>query len=376
MKKNGLYFYFPLALLLLLDSFFVYKYGLRIASVFEIYLTIFAFVGLKFASSLWLIYSKKLPERAVLGIFIFLFLLFSCLIFMSINPAETKVDRWDAVVFWWDGVFAGKFPYACFTRFNGFPSPLPFLQILCLPFYLIGELGIVILFSLFIFLFFIHKNLFDNRFTLFSFFLMISSIPVWWEICVRSTLLVNGIIIVLILDFLFKNYQNNVFKIIICGVIAGVSLSTRVVVIIPIIVFVSYQFVCTKNWENLILFGTIFLVTFLVTLLPLILFWSIEDFLKFNPINHHERHIPTFYKMMLIVFSILSGVLSKNVKAIYLSVGVCLYFAASIFVALEVTEKGWEMAINKSIADVSYYILAFPCLIYVLLLQLNKNIHV
>jgi hypothetical protein len=295
-------------------------------------------------------------------------------IFHRIDPSTSNVDRWDAVVYWWDCLLAGKFPYSCFTRFNGFPSPFPFLQVICFSFYLIGELGWVIIASVALFVLIINYTFLSEKSTLIGIILIVSSLPLWWEICVRSTLFVNGFLISSMIAFILKFSEKQKKHAIVTGVFAGLILSTRMVVVIPLVAVVSFVYLSKLKLKDLVYFGISMLITFLATFLPFILFWTIEDLLVFNPISHHDRHMPHVFTISVLFLSFVLGIASKDKGVLFLSSGICLFILATIFVGIEVFDKGWQTAFHKNVADISYFILAFPSLIYSFLYQFNyKN---
>ena len=116
------------------------------------------------------------------------------------------VDRWSVIASFWDNYFNGKYVYFAQSFDGNYPGPMPFYFILALPFYIIGELGIFSVLGIFVFMF-LMKNKKNSNITSMYFILTASSIFYIWEVCSRSNIFINGVLILYSIICFFKNYQ-------------------------------------------------------------------------------------------------------------------------------------------------------------------------
>ena len=354
---------FSLCIIAMVDTIFLYKYGSRVIGGYTLFTVIVAYVICRYGV-VYLIYKQKIGDKLwLIIVLIFVLISIAIFVFIKIDPSQSHVDRWDAVVFWWDAVYEGKFPYSIRTRRDGFPSPLPILQLICYPFYQIGELGISILFSVLVMLYFVYRSFQQKQFVFLILFLITSSTAFWWEISVRSTLFINGLLILILSVKLFQTDVKNSKSIVIAGILIGLILSTRMVVAIPILVFLGNK-LNLKSLYNFCVLGIISVLTFGLTFAPLILGWGFGAFLENNPILHHDRHMPHVFSIVLFLAALLIGFVSKKIENYIFSVGLLLVCSATIFILFGIIEYGFEIAILENNCDISYYILSYPCLLY------------
>lgn len=350
-------------ILLLADSLFLIKYGSRVANHFLLAFLLVSYLGIRILIFNYLEKcSISILKQIFIG-FIFFLIALSLYLFSKIDPATTLVDRWDAIVKWWDAWFLNKFPYSARTRWNGFPSPLPFLQYLYLPFYLIGEIGFGTIFYVLILCIFIYyiSNRIEN--IVLSLFIIISSVLIWREISVRSSTFSNGILILMLSYFFFHLDIKRLRNIIFIGIISGFALSTRFVTVLPIAVFVGY-FLRNFNLKQFLIWSFTALVFFIITFLPILFNWEISLFLVHNPFLHHDNHMPRFFSMLLLTISFFVGYFNKNIQPNIFSIATILTISAIFFVRIVVYNSNFYEAFFDSKADISYIALAYPCLVY------------
>lgn len=359
-------------LFLIIDAVFLYKYGERVFKDYRIILCLLGFYVLRLRL-LFFLNNSKISERKWLlyGTLLLLFIL-SILVFHFIDPAKSHVDRWDAVVYWWDALFKGQFPYSARTRWGGFPSPLPVFQVICLPFYLIGEIGLCIFASTLLLIFLVKNSFKDQKTTFLVLFLILSSPAYWWEISVRSTLFINGVLILLLVIKLREIDLNSWKSIVLGGILAGLILSTRMIVIIPILVFLGSIF-HLRNYKAIAIFGLILSLTFGLTFLPIIFNWGFEPFWMNNPILHHDNHMPRIYSVILLISAFIIGTLANTIEKNTFFVGIWLAVSALLFVSISIIKYGFYAAFFESYADFSYFILALPALIFSFCSFLKKD---
>ena len=195
---------------------------------------------------------------------------------MYIDPYTVRVDRWSAVSFFLEGLFNGEYPYGIHTHVSetNFPSPFPLWHVINIPFYLLGDVGIGLIF--FLIITFVTVKIYFNSYRKAFFFLilLILSPAYWWEVAVRSDSLSNGfLVLTFILWYTKKGYsvdKNFWLTIILCGIIA----STRLSAVLPVALFLFAQYIQT-NWLKKMLFPLSILAFVLVVFMPFIL-WKID----------------------------------------------------------------------------------------------------
>ena len=173
---------------------------------------------------------------------------------LYIDPYTVRVDRWSAVSFFLEGLFNGEYPYGIHTHVSetNFPSPFPLWHVINIPFYLLGDVGIGLIF--FLIITFVTVKIYFNSYRKAFFFLilLILSPAYWWEVAVRSDSLSNGfLVLTFILWYTKKGYsvdKNFWLTIILCGIIA----STRLSAVLPVALFLFAQYIQT-NWLKKIL---------------------------------------------------------------------------------------------------------------------------
>ncbi|MDR0307301.1 MAG: hypothetical protein LBI42_10765 [Chitinispirillales bacterium] len=151
---NNLKKFAPLLLLYFsANALFVYKYGARIQLGFYgsvLLYTVFLITALpfylKFLSAK--IETLKNTHFVILYFGILIFFVFSAVILLfKIDPYSIDVDRWSALHGFISYLFEGKYPYLARTHLGQAASPLPVMNFITIPFYLMGDVGYLQLFT-------------------------------------------------------------------------------------------------------------------------------------------------------------------------------------------------------------------------------------
>jgi hypothetical protein len=309
---------------------------------------------------------RKLTERffkiAFWSILIFLSLAIVVALIL-VDPYSVNVDRWSAVTFFLDGLFRGDYPYAVHTHMSAtnFPSPFPVWYIIYLPFYWLGDVGIGLIFFLWLTAFCI-RYFFRSYEKSFLFLLLLSLSPAyWWEIIVRSDSLSNGFLVFcFILWFSKKRYTlsgNFGLTALVCGLIA----STRLSAVLPIAMLFFKPYLNLSLKQKIIFPIAIIGIVFL-TFSPFI-FWDTHTWIFFsrNPFMS-ETSIGSPY---VLIFMIIVGCLFA-----YRWQGMSQFFNyTSIFIFLFILFSQISLMLTKGINgtiftdlvyDISYFSLLFP----------------
>jgi hypothetical protein len=134
------------AIYALINVVFVYKYTSRITSqpwaTSLLYLIIVSLLILLLLKKKEFGLSLKMQNVIYFSMIAFLAIFFTFLMF-HFDPQKIRVGRYPAMYDWITRFFNSEFPYASGT----YPSGFPFLFVMAMPFYFLGDLGFFQIFS-------------------------------------------------------------------------------------------------------------------------------------------------------------------------------------------------------------------------------------
>ncbi len=359
------YFSLQLFFYLFVNGLFIFKYvsraGLNPFLVFVTYLLLVTgFLGL------YKLFSSKISEKKVR---IFYFVLLAVLVILIsviliyIRPLSINVDRWSALTYFWDYFFQGKYPYSAHTHVSvtNFPSPFPMWHVLNLPFYLLGDVGIGLIFFLLLTAFIVYFFFQSYKKSLFFFFLLLMSPAYWWEVIVRSDSINNAwlvFIIILWLEKTKKTISNDFFLIaILCGLVA----TTRLTAILPLTIYFFKPYL-NLNLKQKILFPILILSVSFLVFSPFI-FWDTNSWIFFtrNPFMSQADKGYLSILLITIAIGIFISLYWKNIEQFF------YYSALFIFIFILFSQFGLFLRsdmspdfISGNICDISYFNLFFP----------------
>ena len=292
---------------------------------------------------------------------------------IMINPYSIRVDRWSALTFFWDSVFKGQYPYGTHTHISStnFASPFPLWHLISLPFYLLKDVGIELIFFLLILALTLKRYFISYRKSLFFLLLLCSSPCYWWEISARSDSLSNGLLVfILILWYHKNNYSlsNNFYlTILLCGSIAA----TRMTAIIPLALFFLQPYLQLSVRQK-IMFPLMVLIIATFYFLPFI-FWDTKTWIFFsrNPFMSQTANGNIYVLIFMLIIGIILAIRWKKITdyfgftAIFITIFILLAQLVRIYNAGEGT------LFSDAISDISYFNLALPYCIYFLTSELN-----
>lgn len=352
-----------LFLFLFINLIFSIKYFSRVSTLalpISIVITSFYFLIFKYQEKLQ-IFGKHLKFANILGFVVLI--IASHLIFQKVPVESLNVDRWSVITSFWDNYFAGEYVYFALSHMNNYPGPMPFYYVVALPFYLLGELGYLSIIGLLVFIILL-KVLRKPLPTQTAYFIIIATSPFFlWEIVGRSNIFFNSTLILISIVYFFKTIKNkNLFW---NGIIIGLLLSTRNVYAIPyVIVFLFALKNRDISIKNTIIIGIIAMVTFAATFLPFVI-GHFEDFQKMNPFIIQSSYLMPFeFSFGCIVLSFLSFFVVKNRFDVYFYSGLVLFFTIALHFIWMSVQHGMYDAFYNSKADISYFILSIPFLLF------------
>ena len=283
------------------------------------------------------------------------------------------MDRWSAIHNFLSGMLDGQYPYGQQTHLGGYGSPFPVWQIVHLPFYCLGNVGLSIIVVTLLFLWTLNR-LYSAKVALVAGALLLISPAFWYEVAVRSDLLTNIMLSAIIVEWLVSKKIQLTNNFVWIGVLIGAMLSTRLVAIIPICVIYGYEFLL-MNWKKQCLFIVIAIAVFCATMLPFLL-WegSTLLFFEYNPFVLQTRQGSW---LVLLIFACLAvgvtiwqrGQLNQRLA----TTGLLL----TTLVTMAFVEKMWQhnqwTELFSSTFDITYLSVALPFYVTYLAIMLTKD---
>jgi hypothetical protein len=293
---------------------------------------------------------------------------------MKIPYESLNVDRWSVITSFWDNFFKNDYVYFAKSNVGNPPGPMPFYFILALPFYFIGELGYFSILGIVVFLLLLRYNSRSNAVQSTYIILILFSVFYLWEVICRSNVFLNGTLILFSIVYLFKSLENNKRHYLLSnGIIIGLLLSTRNVFVIPYIVAflfaLKYQFVSIKDTLQI---GLIAFILFILTFVPFV-YNHLEDFKVMNPFKIQSSSLmPLEYCLACIALSFGTILIVKQKSDVYFYSGLILFVTIVFYYVYLIKEYNFEDAFFNSQADISYFILCIPFILYYMVENENK----
>lgn len=296
------------------------------------------------------------------------------IIFQKVPVEALKIDRWSVISSFWNNYFNDKYVYFAKSFDGNYPGPMPFYFILALPFYLIGEIGYFSILGLVLFYILIKKRKISEDFQTVLILLILGSAFYLHEVIGRSNLFLNSTLVLIALNFYFGKNELKLKKIIFSGILVGLTISTRNVLVIPFIIAFVFELKNNSiNFKQILILGSIALFTFLITFLPFV--WNhFNDFLIMNPfIIQSSVLIPFEYTLIFISIAFVFGLLCKNQKEVYFYSGLNLFLSIVIYFLYYFNQVGFHETFYENRSDITYFVLCIPFFLFYLALDSKTN---
>ena len=363
---NFLNYFFKL-LFVLINGLFIYKYGLRQHFVpVEFILIIYTIsTSLILFKNIQQYINHKLNLQFCFKIIVIIAGFTIFLIIFKTDGTSLKVDRWSAMDVAIKALLNGKYPYTATDHLGGRTSNFPGLLILGIPFYLLGNVGYLQVFSFLLLSYTLYKNT-PIKTAIKYLFLLIISPAFWWEIFSISDLMSNIIICFCFIIWWQSIFKNNLLaKPYLLGFSLAFLVLTRGIVAIPLILLFFKPFITIKlNLKIKLLF--FFSTTFLVLIILVIFNCPSMEILKnYNPLVLQTSYLPTSIHLLAIILPFIFALNIKDFHNSYFKHAVILMlFPAFISFCFFWNEYGFKEIILNHKSDISYLSMVFPFLIY------------
>ncbi len=358
--KNNIQKYIVWIMFIVINTLFCLKYLSKISLIIGIGATLIYIFSILATIKVKPTLSYKLTIISVL-----VYILTTSILLFFIPKDLFTTDRWAIIQLFWDSISNGLYPYAQHStleiNYGNLPGAMPFYFVVCYPFYYLNEIGFTGILAVLLFTIYLLYNK-RKKTTSFA-LLLLSTICIYWEIFARSTILINAVLFLLF----FTPLQNfNLFtnkQLVFSAIIGGLIFSMRNVFILPLIVWGIYELMIKKTpIKKIILWGLIFLLTFIVTFLPFI--WAYNnEFWAINPFITQSSLVPTNWIIVFIMISIMIGFICKTFKDVQFYGTLLLFGIVTVHFLSATYSNGLARALFNSAADISYYIFCIPFLL-------------
>lgn len=351
-----------LAIVLCVNALFIVKYGARITEAVAGLLVAYA------ASIGLLLYSiRKLPDVTRRPLF-WVASLACCLVVLGayvVIPQESLgVDRYEMIRLFWDNLFDGINPYTRRPEGGNIPGPFPAYFYLALPFYLIGELGLYTLSGFLLFAWLLQRYVSDAQTRLVVLALLLSSPAYAWELITRSTLVLNTVLILGYILYVHHADLRRAGRLMGSAVLFGLLLSTRSIVLVALAPLIPLLIERGIDIRKLILWSALAGSVFLLTFVPMLFF---ETFMEgLNPIQVQAKFFPTWFPLLILLGCVGYVALRPTLSRHLLASAIGMTILTASYVTIEALDHGFHAMLFQSRADISYLLLPFPFLLFVL----------
>lgn len=358
-KRGNLYNLSSLSIYLFVSLVFIIKYLNRLNPIYSFIVSGFFLIFIFLLLSL-----RHFSNRNIFYLLLFYSIISGILIPIFFPVGSFNLDRWDMIEVFNNNLFRGLYPYDAIGQTSGnTPAQSPIYFMLCLPFYLTKWYVGIPIAGIWIFYWALNRFSFITQkdrvilLCLFSPFFI-------YETFTCSSIFFNSAIILLWVSFIKEAIFTQPFKFFFNGIIGGVLLCTRNCYIIPIII-IGLTLLCTiKNKKAVILWGICILAGFLISFLPFIFGWGLNNWIHKNPFKVQSDLILSVYCISVILLgSFISGLKCKNLKESIFTSGLWLFLAAFITLGETIYKFGFDISYSDSRFDITYLILGIPFLL-------------
>ncbi len=290
------------------------------------------------------------------------------IVYQRMDPAALNVDRWSALHNFWHALVNGQYPYQAKSHLNHNISGFPGLFLLAAPFYWVGDVGLM-QFAGWIGFAIIARKVFQGTWIPSFLLMLLIGLPAFlYEVECRSDLFTNMVAVVWALYFCSKPSLTNGRRLFLWAIVWGLLLSTRGIVVIPL-VLLSAQFLRTRGFWSTLGFGVVVTAVFLATFAPFYV-WSPTLFWYHNPFYVQSGNIPIWLLAMVIFICAYLGFKDNAGDFIFRNAAMVLFTTVLVCLGMKVNAAGAGNAIFQNQFDISYFTLSLPFL----LISLGKTL--
>jgi hypothetical protein len=272
------------------------------------------------------------------------------------DPDTIRVARYTALDQWITRLFAGEFPYAS----SAAPSSFPFMFVWAMPWYLLGDLGLLQIASWIAFAAVCAWSARDDQTRALGALLALLGSPLFlYEVVTRSELFSNMVLVLLVLVALER--ARGVRGLARLAVAAGLVLSTRGIVALAGAVALPFRF--RREPLRGLAFVAIAGTVFAATLVPFLL-WDRDAFLRHGPFSIQLSYAPRGLVLAALVLALALGWRARGPRGATLGIAFALAMPVAAVFLWSVATEGWRRVLLGDDFDISYFAFAHTFLSY------------
>lgn len=359
-------------ILLLINACFMYKYLPRYLNDWQSFLVALVYILLVlilvFKAGNYLKKYSSLTKTSfwILGLGFFGI---SLIINLNIDGQNLNIDRWSALEAGIKAILEGSYPYSAVDHLGGYTSNLPGLFIVGMPFYFLGDVGYLQSFTFLLTLILIFKKIASAEVRLIALLLFISSFWYVYEVVVKSDLISNTLLLILLSGWQFQSrFREMGF---VTGLLIALVLSTRLVYAIPLILYALKPFLAQGINEKLRFCFGVGVGLILLGILAFIHTPSWEVFLEYNPFALQNKQLPLVLSVLLLLIAFPVALRIERFEQFVLASAVLCALSVTLSLLGYLIQFGFKQTIGESIFDLTYFNIFTPFVWLYLVLQLD-----
>ena len=371
-KKIALFAY------LLVNSLFVLKYGERQSYVptyllIALYNFFIGFVLIKMDHLQSYFDNQKKFNFYFLGSSLLVFIVFVIINFL-VDGNTLNTDRWSAMETTIRGILQGQYPYGLEDHLGQTSSNLPGLFYIGLPFYCLGNIGLLQAFVFLIGCYLLYKSDFKNTQKVVILLLFLLSPAYLWEVVAKSDLLSNILLLTFFLFLWDKSYKSNYFKNpVLLAFCCAFLFFTRGIVIIPLTFLLFGAFLKLSIGKKMSFLGYCLLFLILISLPILLILPDLETIKIHNPFNHQTRFTPFWVQVVFVFTPLLIAHKIKSIQKVIYYTFLNFFLLLFLSFVIEILDENFYDALYKSYFDISYLTMILPFAILVIIFNNNNK---
>lgn len=356
--------FFALTIYLFINTLFVYKYTSRFTSTPWLWIACYLICISALVFLFYKDFDLKIHRKTSNSIFVVSVVFISLtltFIMLHFDPGHIRVGRFPALEDWIARLLNGQYPYISPTR----PSGFPFLFLLAMPFYLLGDLGLLQIFAFLIYVLILRSRYGGEGTNRVRTLILLTASPVFlYEIAVRSDLFSNMVLVILYMMFCENRVRDTkIPALLIMGFVGGLLLATRGIVLLIFLLYFGYLF--KNQLKRGLLFLTGIITGFIIVILPFA-FWNIEYFMRHGPFSIQTSYLPFWLSILLIFLCIYFAGRATSPIIVYRYITSMLFAAVFIAFVISLIGRGWVDTIFGDRFDISYFCFTLPFLLLLL----------
>lgn len=287
-------------------------------------------------------------------------------VYRTQDPYALDVDRWSALQAFFDALFRGDFPWDVRSHLGTRVSVFPVMQALALPFYLLGDVGLLQFAGIIAFAALLAARYRESGRPLFLIAIFLVMPAIQYQVFARSDLLGNAVAVAWVLHFGLKPGAADGGRLYAWAVVWGLALSTRAIFVIPFI-YASWRLIDGRGVRAAAVYGLVAAGAFAATFAPFYL-WDPTLFWIRNPYFVQSGYATRGEVAAVLAATIAAGFLRRRAapSAAFALAGATLFLTILMCWAATSLRKGWGASLWASGFDITYFSLCLPFLVIAL----------